>query len=150
MTIYLASDHGGFELKNHLAEFITNLGFTVVDKGPLQLNPADDYTDYVPLAAEEVLKEPDRTRGIVIGRTGEGEAIAVNRLNGIRAAVYYGGPTDIIRLSREHNDANILSLGADFLDMQTAEEAVRLWLQTPFSKDERHMRRNEKIDHIDE
>lgn len=150
MNIYLASDHGGFALKNHLAEFIADLGFTVVDKGPLQLNPADDYTDYVPLVAEEVLKDPDRTRGVVIGRTGQGEAIAVNRLNGIRAAVYYGGPEEIIKLSREHNNSNILSLGADFLDRTAAETAVRVWLQIPFSGEERHARRNEKIDHIDE
>lgn len=146
MNIYIASDHAGFELKNALTEFIKSLGFTVIDKGPFSYDENDDYPDYVRLVADEVLKEPDTTRGVVIGGSGQGEAIVVNRRPGIRAAVYYGGPLDIVKLSREHNNANILSLGARFLSTDDAEQAIKLWLETGFSNDERHLRRIGKID----
>jgi ribose 5-phosphate isomerase B len=145
-TVYVASDHAGFELKNHLADYVKSLGFTVVDKGPFSLDPQDDYPDYVRLVAEEVLRDPDATRGIILGGSGQGEAMVVNRYKGIRATVYYGGTEEIIRLSREHNNANILSLGARFLNQPEAESAVKMWLELPFSKDERHVRRIEKID----
>lgn len=146
MNIYIASDHAGFELKNNLAEFIKSLGFTVVDKGPFSLDENDDYPDFVRLVASEVLKDPDGARGIILGGTGQGEAMVVNRHKGIRAAVYYGGPLDIITLSREHNNANILSLGARFIGLDEAEKAVKIWLETYFSEDERHRRRLDKID----
>lgn len=146
MNIYIASDHAGFELKNALAEFIKSLGITVVDKGPFSLDENDDYPDYVRLVSEEILKDPDNSRGIILGGSGEGEAMVVNRFKGIRAAVYYGGSEDIVRLSREHNNANILSLGARFLGSDEAERAVKVWLETPFSEDERHKRRIDKID----
>lgn len=148
MKIYLASDHAGFEMKNHLVEFLTNLGHTAVDKGPFSLVPDDDYPDYVRLVAEEILKDPDNALGIILGMSGQGEAMAVNRYKGIRAAVYYGGAEDIIRLSREHNNSNALSLGARFISNEEAEKAVKLWLETPFSIDERHIRRLRKIDQI--
>ncbi len=146
MNIYIASDHAGFELKNNLAEFIKSLGFTVVDKGPFSLDENDDYPDYVRLVASEILKDPDGIKGIILGGTGQGEAMAVNRYKGIRAAVYYGGSLDIVKLSREHNDANILSLGARFIGLDEAEKAVKLWLETSFSGEERHKRRIDKID----
>ena len=146
MNIYLASDHAGFELKNNLAEFIKSLGFTVVDKGPFSLDENDDYPDFVRLVASEVLKDPDGARGIILGGTGQGEAMVVNRHKGIRAAVYYGGPLEIITLSREHNNANILSLGARFIGLDEAEKAVKIWLETSFGEDERHRRRLDKID----
>lgn len=142
----MASDHAGFELKNHLAEYIKTLGFTTVDKGPFSLDPTDDYPDYVRLVAEEILKNPDSSRGIIIGGSGQGEAIAVNRFKGIRAIVYYGFKEEIIKLSREHNNANVLSLGAHFISNDEAERAVKLWLQTEFTNDERHVRRLGKID----
>ncbi|MDO8492779.1 MAG: RpiB/LacA/LacB family sugar-phosphate isomerase [bacterium] len=156
MNIYLASDHAGFELKNHLAEYIKNLGFTVIDKGPFSMDPGDDYPDYIRLVAEEILKNPDSSRGIILGSSGQGEAMAANRFKGIRAAVYYGPPcthageeskdVKIIELSRQHNNANIFSLGAHFLTNTEAESAVKLWLETPFSNDERHTRRLGKLD----
>lgn len=146
MNIYLASDHAGFELKNNLAEYIKTLGFTVIDKGPFSLDPNDDYPDYMRLVAEEILKNPDNSRGVIIGGSGQGEAMSVNRFKGIRATVYYGGDTRIIELSREHNNANILSLGARFLSKEEAEAAVKLWLEKNFSGDERHLRRLAKID----
>lgn len=146
MNIYLASDHAGFELKNHLAEYIKGLGFTVIDKGPFSLDPNDDYPDYMKLVAEEILKNPDSSRAIIIGGSGEGEAMAVNRFKGIRAGVYYGGALSIVELSRQHNNTNILSLGARFLSNTEAEQAVKLWLETPFTEEERHKRRLDKID----
>lgn len=146
MTIYLSSDHAGFALKNHLVEYLSGLGYTAVDKGPYSEDPQDDYPEMVRLVTEEVLKEPRSVKGIVLGGSGQGEAMAANRHNGIRAAVYYGGSLDVIHLSREHNDANVLSLGARFLSESEAEEAVKLWLETSFSKEERHARRIAKLD----
>ncbi len=146
MKIYLASDHAGFELKNHLIGFLNTQGYTAIDKGPFSHDPNDDYPDYVSLVAEEILKEPNDTRGIVIGGSGQGEAIAVNRLKGIRAAVYYGGNEKVVKTSREHNNSNILSLGARFLTSEEAEKVVKLWLETAYSEDERHVRRLKKID----
>ncbi len=146
MIICLASDHAGFDLKNHLAEFIGNLGYTVVDKGPFSLDPADDYPDLMRPVAQEILKDPAHIRGIIMGGSGEGEAICVNRMKGIRAAVYYGGTLDVVKITREHNDSNILSLGARFITREEAEAAVRVWLETKFSGDERHKRRIAKID----
>ena len=146
MNIYLASDHAGFDLKVHLAAYVEGLGFTVIDKGPFSKDNSDDYPDFTRLVAEEILKSPDNSRGIILGGSGQGEAMVVNRFKGIRAAVYYGGPLNIIRLSREHNDANILSLGSRFLDESEAEAAAKLWLETTFSGEERHKRRIAKID----
>jgi ribose 5-phosphate isomerase B len=146
MNIYLASDHAGFELKNHLSEYIKTLGFTVIDKGPLSLDPNDDYPDYVRLVSEEILKNPDSTRGIIIGSSGQGEAMAVNRFKWIREIIYYGGPSEIVSLGREHNNSNILSLGAHFISNTEAEIAVKVWLETNFSGDERHVRRLAKLD----
>lgn len=156
MKIYLASDHAGFEMKSHLVEFLNAQGYTAIDKGPFSLDPNDDYTDYIPLVCEEILKEPNNTKAIILGGSGEGEAMMANRFKYIRAAVYYGPSCsrlgeaglneEIVKLSREHNDANVLSLGARFITNEEAERAVKLWLETQFSKDERHVRRIEKLD----
>lgn len=146
MKIFLASDHAGFEMKNHLVEFLNGHGYTAIDKGAFSLDENDDYPDYVNLVAEEILKDPNGAKGIILGGSGQGEAMAVNRLLGIRATVYYGGSEEIIKLSREHNNANILSLGARFITNDLAERVVRLWLETDFSGEERHIRRLEKID----
>ncbi|MEK7567555.1 MAG: RpiB/LacA/LacB family sugar-phosphate isomerase [Patescibacteria group bacterium] len=146
MKIYLASDHAGFELKNHLIGFLNAQGYTAIDKGPFSHDPNDDYPDYVSLVAEEILKEPNDTRGIILGGSGQGEAMTVNRFKRIRAAVYYGGSEKIVKISREDNNSNILSLGARFLKSEEAESAVKLWLETAYSEDERHVRRLKKID----
>ncbi len=146
MNIYFASDHAGFELKNHLLEFVQNLGFTASDKGPLTLDPSDDYPDYISLVTEEILKNPDTSLGIVLGGSGQGEAMMANRFKGIRATVYYGGAPDILKLSKEHNNANVLSLGARFLSHDEAQRGVKLWLESEFPGDERHKRRIEKLD----
>lgn len=145
MKVYLASDHAGFELKAVLMEHLTVRGVEVEDLGPHTFDPADDYPDYIIPLAKRVSGEAG-SRGIAIGGSGEGEAMAANRVKGARAAVYHGGPMDAIRLSREHNDANMLSLGARLMTADEAWEAVVLWLETPFSGDERHARRIGKLD----
>ena len=147
MTIYLAADHAGFELKEDIKKMLTAEGFSVVDKGAHTLETGDDYPKYMHAVAEAVAKDGD-SAGILFGGSGEGEAIEANRTAGIRAVVYYGGPEDILILSREHNDANILSLGARFLSRERAREAVMLWLDTKFSGDMRHTRRNKQIDKL--
>ena len=131
MKVYIGSDHAGYELKIELIEFLKNLGHHVSDMGAYELDPLDDYPDFVRPVAEAVAGNPP-ARGIILGGSGQGEAICANRMKGIRAVVYYGGPLDIIVLSREHNNSNILSLGARFMDVEVAKEAVRIWLQTPF------------------
>lgn len=146
MKVYIASDHAGFELKESLKTFLLqNPEYYIEDMGPSTLDTSDDYPDYILPLARKVSEEAG-SMGIVIGGSGEGEAMAANKVSGIRAAEYYGGNTDIVRLSREHNDANILSLGARFISTEDAKRAVALWLSTPFSKDERHVRRIEKLD----
>lgn len=143
--LYIGSDHAGFEIKGILVPFLRTLGHEVDDMGAHSLEALDDYPDFIRPVAEAVAKNPE-ARGIILGGSGQGEAMCANRVKGARAAVYYGGPFDIAVLSREHNDANILSLGARFIDEDEAKEVVRVWLETPFSGDERHMRRIKKLD----
>ncbi len=145
--IYIGTDHAGFELKEELVGFLEGHGYEVVDLGSYELDKNDDYPDTIALVAKEVSDDPS-SRGIILGGSGQGEAIVANRFAGVRAAVYYGGPAEILRLSREHNDANILSLGARFMTVEEARDAVLLWLLTMFSGEERHMRRIEKIDNL--
>lgn len=145
MRIYIGCDHAGFELKEALLPFLRMQGHEVEDFGAHSLDALDDYPDFISPAAEAVAKDPN-SRGIVFGGSGQGEAICANRVNGVRAIVYYGGPFDIAVLSREHNDANILSLGARFVEEDEAKEVVRVWLETPFSSEERHVRRIKKLD----
>ncbi len=146
MKLFIGSDHAGFEMKRVLVSHLELMGHEVVDKGPDHLDPADDYPDFVALVAEGVAEVDSGAMGIVIGGSGTGEAIEANRLFGVRAAVYYGGQEEIIKLAREHNDVNILSLGARFISEQEAKRAVDLFLETKFSGDERHKRRILKLD----
>ncbi len=145
MKIFIGSDHAGFKLKEKLVPFLKELGHEVIDKGAFQYDKDDDYPDFIQPVALEVAKDRE-TRGIVIGKSGQGEAMGANREKGVRAAVYYGGNPELLKLTREHNDANVLSLAAGFLNEETAQEAVKIWLETPFSGDERHVRRIAKLD----
>lgn len=145
MKIYLGTDHAGFELKEKIKVYLKGKGLTVEDQGAYAIDPEDDYPDYVKIVARMVQGEPD-SRGIILGGSGQGEAICANRFSGIRAALYYGGSLDIIKLSREHNNANILSLGARFIKFEEAQTAIDLWLATSFSNNERHARRIFEID----
>lgn len=144
MKIHLATDHAGFAHKEALKEYLLEQGLEVVDHGAAELDETDDYPDYVAPLALAVAQDPD-SMGIIFGYSGEGEAMVANRLNGVRAAVYYGASDEILTLSREHNAANILSIGAGFVSIQDMLVAVRLWLETPFSNEERHVRRLNKF-----
>lgn len=147
MKIYFATDHAGFELKNTLLPYVKDeLGYEVEDCGAHTLDADDDYPDFIRKAANAVAGNPENAKAIILGGSGQGEAIVSNRVSGVRAGTYYGGNLDIVRLSREHNDSNVLSLGAHFLSPEDAKEAVKLWLETDFSGDERHVRRINKID----
>jgi ribose 5-phosphate isomerase B len=150
MKIFIGTDHAGFELKQKLVPFLESLGHEVVDKGATEYDAYDDYPDFVGPVAKEISKHSDSTqyRGIVLGRSGQGEGIVSNRYKNVRAMVFYG-PTEgvnIIKDSRGHNDSNILSIGARFMTEEQAFKAVQDWLDTPFSGDERHVRRIGKID----
>ena len=142
--IILASDHAGFDLKECLKKDLLELGYQVEDEGAHEYDEQDDYPDFIVPAAKKVAKDQN-FRGIIFGGSGQGEAIAANKVKGIRAAVYYGSNIDIVKLSRTHNNANILSLGARFVTKEHAREAVKLWLNTDFSEDTRHERRIKKI-----
>jgi ribose 5-phosphate isomerase B len=145
MKIALATDHAGFAHKEILKSFLVEQGHEVVDSGAYVLDANDDYPAFMKVAAEKVARG-DCARGIILGGSGQGEAMVANRLPSIRAVVYYGGPLEIVTLSREHNDANILSLGARFLSHTEVCEAADLWLDTSFSGEERHLRRIQDID----
>ncbi len=140
MKIYLAADHAGFELKEKVKAFLVEQGYKVEDCGAHTLDSDDDYPDYMKVAAKRVARNPE-DRAILFGGSGQGEAMVANRLKRVRATVFYGGSEKIITLSREHNDANILSIGARFVGEREAKRAIMLWLKTPFSRKERHQRR---------
>lgn len=143
--VYIASDHAGFALKASLIEKLRAQKVDVVDMGPTTFNPDDDYPDFVEPAALKVAAEPTAF-GIVIGKSGQGEAMDANRTKGVRALVYTGGNLDVVRLARADNDANVLSLAAGFVPEDEAWKAVELFLNTPFSHAERHERRIQKLD----
>lgn len=145
MKIYLAADHAGFEAKEKLKAVLLEKGYEVDDKGAFEQNPDDDYPDFV-RAAADALGRNGEARAFLFGGSGQGEAMVANRTQGVRAAVYYGGSRDIVTLSRAHNDANALSFGARFIAPEDIVSAALLWLETSFSKEERHVRRIKKID----
>jgi ribose 5-phosphate isomerase B len=147
MRVHLGSDHAGFELKAHLAQRLQELGYEAVDHGPVEYDPVDDYPPYVLRAAAAVVNDAG-SLGVVIGGSGNGEAIAANKVPGVRAALAWND--DTAGLGREHNDANVVSVGAR---MHTTDEATRLverFLTTPFSGDVRHTRRIEMIAHYEQ
>ncbi len=147
-TIHIATDHAGFERKNEVKEWLEKEGYAVIDHGALHLDALDDFPDFISLAAQAVSKEPSTSRGIIFGGSGQGEAMVANRYPHVRATVYYGGDREIIRLSRQHNDANVLSIGARFVDTQAAMQVVELWLTEAPLTDEKYERRNKKIERI--
>ena len=149
MKIFIATDHRGYQLKEKIKKWLSHWKYEYKDFGAYSLNEDDDYPDFISYVSEEVSMNPRSSRGIILGGSGQGEAILANKYKGVRAVVYYGGPEDIITLSKEHNDANILSLGASFLDDKTARRVIKLWLKTEFSKNVRHARRIKKIKNIE-
>lgn len=139
VRVYLGSDHAAFELKQRLVEHLSSLGgHEPVDCGPAAFDPDDDYPPFVLLAATRTAADPG-SLGIVLGGSGNGEAIAANKVRGVRCALAFS--EDTARLGREHNDANVLSLGARMYDEATALRFAEIFLSTPFSGEERHVRR---------
>lgn len=160
MRIYIASDHAGFELKKVLIEHLKSKGFDVVDIGAHELDKDDDYPDFIYPCAKKVGENPG-SLGIVMGGSGQGEAMVANKAKGARAALFYGAvlpksavdvtgrmsedPLEMLRLTREHNDSNVLSLGVRFLTVDQAKDAVDAWIGAKFTNEPRHARRIEKI-----
>ena len=147
MKIYLASDHAGFKLKNQIIGWVTEFGYEPVDLGPFVYHEGDDYPDFIKLAAKEVSADPENCRAIILGGSGEGEAIVANRFPKVRACVYYGGNREIIKLARQHNDANVLVLGARTTGIQTAIDMTLTFLSQSFEGG-RHQRRVDKLNHL--
>lgn len=160
MKIYFAADHAGFDLKNTLMNFVRGeLGYEVEDCGAFEKDPNDDYPEIVAGACRMIVRDAEEgieSRGIILGASGQGEAMAANRFNGVRAAVYYGATglqtdqsgmsLDMLSSIRGHNDSNVLSLGARFLSENDAKRAVQAWIEAPFTGDERHVRRIGNLD----
>lgn len=149
MHIYIAADHAGYALKEVLIDYVRDeLGHSIDDLGAHELLEDDDYPDLIAPVAHAVVADNDAgtdAMGIIIGGSGQGEAMAANRVPRARAIVYYGGDHDIVRLGREHNDANILSLGARFVTIEDAKNACNLFLDTFFSEESRHVRRIQEL-----
>ncbi|MCX6747693.1 MAG: RpiB/LacA/LacB family sugar-phosphate isomerase [Candidatus Nomurabacteria bacterium] len=162
MKIYIGTDHAGFALKEELKRYLPELGlgYEVTDLGSFAMNPEDDYSDFVTLVAKEVAGDKE-SMGIVLGGSGQGEAMCANRISGVRALAFYGprepmgvidadgaestDPFEVVKLAREHNDANIISIGTRFVPPDEAKFAIELFLSTKFSGDERHLRRINKF-----
>ena len=142
MRVYLGSDHAGYELKAALIEWLASAGHEPVDCGPLSYHHDDDYPPYVMRAAQRAASEPG-SLGMVIGGSGNGEQIAANKIPGVRAALAWTDET--ARLARQHNDANVLSLGARMYPVADALGFARVFVETPFSGEPRHSRRLDMI-----
>lgn len=161
MKIALSTDHAGFEALQQLKVFVESLGHEAVDYGPSGFDANDDYPDFMFPAARAVAAG-DCDCAIILGGSGEGEAIAANRVKGVRCGLFYGpvvakaaidaegnvsdDPYEILRLNRQHNHANALSLAGRFLTIDQMKEAIQVWLNTPYSNEERHVRRVAKLD----
>ncbi|MBW3538127.1 RpiB/LacA/LacB family sugar-phosphate isomerase [Candidatus Parcubacteria bacterium] len=161
MKIYFGADHAGYELKSLLKRYAQELGHEVVDCGNHNFEPDDNYPDFV-VPVARAMTDDDQIRGVVIGGSGQGEAMAANKIPLARAAVYYGAVLpkqavditgrvsqdkyEIIRLSRSHNDSNVLSFGARFVDPDEAKECLKIWLETPFSNTERYVKRIKQVE----
>ena len=142
MRVYLGSDHAGLELKTALIGWLREAGHEAVDCGPASYDPQDDYPVYVLRAAQGTVGDPG-SLAIVIGGSGNGEQIAANKVPGIRAALAW--TTETAQLARQHNDANVLSLGARMYSQSDAIGFAKLFVETPFSGDVRHSRRLAEI-----
>lgn len=166
MKIAVTTDHTGLAYGgafDELKKFIESLGHQTVNFGPKALDMEDDYPDFMFPAARAVASG-ECEAGIIMGGSGQGEAMAANRVQGARCAIFYGpavaktaidaegtlsdDPYEILRLSRQHNHANMLSLSARFLSLHEMKQAIQIWLETPYSNADRHGRRVRKLDQV--
>ncbi len=147
MRVYLGSDHAGFELKAALLSQLAAAGHQVIDCGPAEYQPGDDYPPYCIATAQRVVADPG-SLGVVIGGSGNGEQIAANKVRGVRAALAYN--TETATLARQHNDANVLGIGARMHAQDEAISIVQTFLDTPFSFDPRHVRRIEMLTNFEQ
>ncbi len=138
MRVHLGSDHAGLELKDHLVAWLQSQGHTPVDHGPFEYDALDDYPVFCLRAAQAVVADPG-SAGVVIGGSGNGEQIAANKVPGVRAALVWSD--DTAALAREHNDANVISVGGRMHSLDEMTRFIGIFLSTPFSGDERHVRR---------
>jgi ribose 5-phosphate isomerase B len=148
MKIHIATDHAGFALKEAVVEYLVKHNHDVIDHGAFSYHADDDYPEFIKKAASAVSENPTDSIGIIFGGSGQGESIVANKYKHVRCALWYGGSFDIITLAREHNDANMLSLGARFMSQEESIRAVQLFLDTPFSGQERHSRRINAMENI--
>ncbi len=146
MKVFLATDHAGFDFKEKIKYYLQGKSYEVEDCGAHKFNKDDDYPDFISLAADKVAKTPG-SFGIVLGKSGAGECIVANKIKGIRAVL--GVSEKNAQLAREHNDANVLSLGSEIVDLELSKQLIEIFLNTPFSDEERHIRRIEKIKAIE-
>lgn len=166
MKIFIAADHAGFELKEKVRVFLMKAGHDVVDCGAEMYDKNDDYPDFIGKAAKGVSQDPDNSFGVVFGGSGQAEMMTANKFRNVRCALFYSlavpvgaaeitgrmstDPYEIIRLAREHNNANMLSLSGRFLKDHEVIKAIESFIETRFPADERHVRRIEKIKKIEE
>jgi ribose 5-phosphate isomerase B len=142
MRLHIGSDHAGLELKNELLAHLVNNGHDVTDHGPYEYDALDDYPDFCIPAAQAVSKDP-ASLGVVIGGSGNGEQISANKVKGIRAVLAWSIET--AKLGKEHNNANVVSIGGRMHSIEECKEIIDAFIATPFSNDERHIRRIDKI-----
>ena len=142
MRIHIGSDHAGLELKSQLIEHLVGNGHDVTDHGPYEYDAIDDYPDFCIPAAEAVAKDL-ASLGIVLGGSGNGEQIAANKVKGIRAALAWSVET--AKLAKDHNNANVVAVGGRMHELPLVKEIIDTFIAHPFSADERHIRRIDKI-----
>jgi ribose 5-phosphate isomerase B len=147
MRLHIGSDHAGLELKNALIAHLVNQGHDVTDHGPYEYDALDDYPDFCIPAAQAVAKDPT-SLGIVIGGSGNGEQIAANKVKGIRAVLAWSIET--AKLGKEHNNANVVSIGGRMHSLEECQAIIDAFVVTPFSNDDRHIRRINKIGNFEE
>ena len=151
MLVYIASDHAGFEMKKVVENYLLEEGYDVVDMGPFSYNENDDYPDFIHPVIREMKESAVRigeenVRAVILGGSGTGEAIVANRYSGVRTVVFNSVNLEIVELGRQHNNVNVLSVGARFVDNDYLKLALEKFLKSPFDKNSRHARRIEKID----
>jgi ribose 5-phosphate isomerase B len=148
MEIHLATDHAGFEHKEAIKGWLVSEGFSVVDHGASAKDVLDDFPDFISKAAAAVNEDSEEGRGIVFGGSGQGEGMMANSYPNVRAVVYYGGDESIPALSRQHNDSNVISIGARYVSLDETKKVVWEWLHTKALTEEKYSRRNKKMSEI--